>query len=131
MQIHHIIPKEIITSIQNPNVRKELLSNNDFLIELPCSEQEAKKRNLYLFHQGSHDNYTKQILNLLGHNVNRKIDYYRNFSSKILNCINYHLKYSDDGQPVNINDILVEEMTKSEAEDYNDYSIHTSDSDVF
>lgn len=116
---------------QNPDVKNELLCNNDFLIELPCSEQEAKNRKLYLFHNGPHDNYTNQILELLGNNLNGNIDYYRNFASKILNCINYHLAHSDNGKPTNINDIVVEEMSESELEDYNDDSVHTSDRDLF
>lgn len=49
MQIHHIIPKKIIEVLQNPDVKNELLCNNDFLIELPCSEQEAKIENCIYF----------------------------------------------------------------------------------
>lgn len=127
MEIHHIIPREIINTITNSSLQEEL-NNNDFLIELPNSKREANSKKFYIYHEGSHPNYTKQIKKLLDYNYDRKLVYYKNFADKIRNCINcLAKKYSE---ATSINDIFLDLSYNSDS-DYSDKSIHASDSDVF
>lgn len=131
MQKHHIIPREIFEQIDDKKVKTVLETDNEFLIELPSSKKEAGKYGLYLYHDGSHPQYTEQIMSLLECKVDRSIQFYLKFADGIRNCLNFHLKNSKDGI-TDINGIKIELMSNSDVEDFDfDGSVHASDSDVY
>lgn len=128
MQVHHIIPEKIIAAITNAVTQQELRTNDDFLIWLSVSEKE--KRRFKVYHCGSHDAYTKQVLDLIGSGgVNRTLKFYKKLAEEIRNCINYHAANNED--PVSIDEIKVERMKSCDVGTSDSDSFHSSDSDIF